>query len=157
MRISDCGMKSNHSAPPAYGRSAPRHRLAVSQPAHSTGCTLQTQHQATARALLTLIVWFITAQVAVAAPSLGQIMPRGGSRGTEIVVDFTGARLGGAQEILFHEPGITVKKLEQKNGKHVQVTLAIAADCPLGPHAMRVRTLRGLTELRIFTVRSQIS
>lgn len=79
-------------------------------------------------------------------------MPRGGARGTEIVVNFTGARLAGAQEILFHEPGITVKKLAQKNGKHIQVTLTIATDCPLGPHAMRVRTLRGLTELRIFTV-----
>lgn len=89
---------------------------------------------------------------AVAAPSLGQILPRGGTRGTEIAVNFTGARLAGAQEILFHESGIAVTKLEQVSASHVRATLKIAADCPLGPHAMRVRTERGLSELRVFTV-----
>ncbi|MCZ6815380.1 MAG: PPC domain-containing protein [Planctomycetota bacterium] len=87
-----------------------------------------------------------------ASPDLRQIRPRGGGRGTEVVVDLTGTRLGAVQEVLYHEPGITTKALEQVNDKHVKATLTISPDCGLGPHALRIRTAVGLSQLCVFHV-----
>ncbi|MBX3412988.1 MAG: pre-peptidase C-terminal domain-containing protein [Pirellulales bacterium] len=87
-----------------------------------------------------------------ASPSLGSISPQGGQRGTELDVTFNGARLADAQEIYFYEPGISVVSLEAGNDKAVKVRLAIASDCRLGTHGMRVRTATGISELRTFSV-----
>lgn len=86
------------------------------------------------------------------APSLGSISPFGGQRGTEIDVTFGGARLSDAKDVYFYYPGITLKQLEVVNDNAVKVKLAIAADCRLGIHAMRVRTASGISELRTFMV-----
>lgn len=99
-------------------------------------------------ALSALLPGFVSA----AQPSLGGTSPRGGQRGTELVVDLQGARLEDAQEVLFYEPGIEVTKLEAPNGSVVKATLKIAADAPLGNHRLRVRTKSGVTELRPFSV-----
>lgn len=96
--------------------------------------------------------FFVAPGLVAGAPELGQIYPRGGSRGTEVVVDLTGNRLGTAQEILYHELGITTKSLEPVNDTQVKATLAISPDCPLGPHALRVRTAVGLSQLCVFHV-----
>ncbi|MFQ5424335.1 MAG: PPC domain-containing protein [Phycisphaerae bacterium] len=108
--------------------------------------------QAIKKPAATAMTFLAMAAATGAAPQLSQILPRGGTRGTEIVCDFTGARLDGTEEILFHEPGITVTKIEPVGGSRVKATLKIASDCPLGPHAMRVRTQAGLSELRVFSV-----
>ena len=75
----------------------------------------------------------------------------GAQRGTEVEVTFNGARLADAQEILFYSPGIAVTGLEAADNA-VKTKLAIAADCRLGQHAMRVRTASGTSELRTFYV-----
>ena len=87
-----------------------------------------------------------------AAPSLGSITPYGAQRGTEAEITFSGARLTDAQEILFYYPGITVSHFEVVNDNSVKTKLAIAPDCRLGIHAMRVRTATGVSELRTFMV-----
>jgi hypothetical protein len=86
-----------------------------------------------------------------ASPSVGSITPVGAQRGVETEVSFNGARLADAQEILFYSPGIEVKSLEAVDNA-VKVKLAIAPDCRIGQHAMRVRTASGTSELRTFYV-----
>ena len=86
------------------------------------------------------------------SPSLGSITPRGGQRGTEMVLTLSGARLADAQEVLFYSPGFSVSKLEVVNTNQVKVTVKIAADCRPGEHAMRLRTKSGISELRTFWV-----
>src|SRR5437763_1483631 len=101
-------------------------------------------------AFLLLFLAVVPAQAA--SPSLGGITPRGGQRGTELPVFFSGARLGDVQEILCYTPGFTVAKIDVVNDNQVKATIQIAPDCRLGEHAMRVRTATGISELRTFYV-----
>ena len=91
-----------------------------------------------------------TAQAA--SPALTSVLPRGGQRGTDVQVTFAGDRLADAQEILLYNPGLTVKDVKVVDPKQVKATLAIAADAPLGEHALRVRAASGISELRTFWV-----
>ncbi len=61
------------------------------------------------------------------------------------------ARLGDAQQIIFHEPGISVLSLEAQ-GEFVKARIAIAPDCRLGMHGLRIRTATGITNLHTFSV-----
>ena len=92
------------------------------------------------------------AQSLAFTPELDLIYPRGGQRGTEVQVEFSGERLEGVQEALFYEPGITLGSIEVKDPKHVIAKLAIAADAPLGEHKLRLRSPGGLTDLKTFWV-----
>ncbi len=104
------------------------------------------------RAVVALAALVLLAAPALAAsPSLGSISPNGAQRGTETEVNFNGARLADAQEILFYSPGITTASLEGADAT-VKTKLVIAPDCRLGQHAMRVRTASGISELRTFYV-----
>src|SRR5437763_2960275 len=88
-------------------------------------------------------------ELLAAAPVLSSIMPRGGQRGTEVVLTFGGARLADAQEIMCYTPGFQVTKLEAKDNQ-VLATVKVAADCTLGEHAFRVRTASGVSDLKTF-------
>jgi len=87
-----------------------------------------------------------------ASPSLAAVRPPGGQRGTEVEVNFTGARLADAKEVLVYEPGVTTTKLVVVNDGHVKATLKIAPDARLGLRDLRLRTATGLSELRTFSV-----
>ncbi len=102
-------------------------------------------------ALTALIVVFCVQTVQSASPSLGSITPYGAQRGTEVDLSFNGARLADAEEILFYDAGLEVKSLAAADGA-VAAKVAIAPDCRLGAHAMRVRTRTGITELRTIYV-----
>lgn len=93
-----------------------------------------------------------TSSASAAAPSLGSISPWGAQRGKEVEVQFNGARLSDAQEILFYYPGIKCTSLEVVNDNSVKSKLAIDPECRLGIHAVRVRTATGISELRTFMV-----
>src|SRR5688500_14739518 len=97
------------------------------------------------------LVW-IPPTANAANPSLGSISPPGGQRGTEVDVTFGGGRLADAQEIMLYYPGISVKKFEVKGDNQVITTLAIAPECRIGIHAMRVRTASGISDLKTFSV-----
>src|SRR3990170_3258285 len=91
-----------------------------------------------------------------AGPRLDHLQPQGGQRGTEVAVSLIGGRIGQEpQEILFYEPGIEVRGIERIDDNQTKATLAIAADCQPGIHALRVRTATGLTNLRTFHVGTQ--
>jgi hypothetical protein len=104
--------------------------------------------------------------VSAGTPKLARLTPPGGQRGTTVEVEFTGKHLEEPRDLLFYEPGITVESVEAvtkttaPNGKQVdvepglrvRVKLKIAADCPLGPHGLRLRTSDGLTEYHRFFV-----
>jgi hypothetical protein len=87
-----------------------------------------------------------------ASPGFGSTTPIGAQRGTEIEVQFNGDRLGDAQQIMLYEPGITVTHLEVAGPTAVKTKLAIAPDCRLGFHAMRIRTATGISNLRTFSI-----
>src|SRR5688572_12411133 len=89
------------------------------------------------------------AESAVAAdPQLARVMPRGATRGTEVELTLTGTNLADAQEILFYEPGITVKELKAADARNVKAKVAVAPDARLGEYRLRVRTATGVSPLR---------
>ena len=86
------------------------------------------------------------------SPSIGGVAPRGGQRGTEVELTFNGGRLLDAQEVLFYQPGLTVKELTVVNDGQVKAKVQIAPDAKLGEHPMRLRCASGVTEIRTFWV-----
>src|SRR4051812_38248329 len=101
--------------------------------------------------LLALAASLVAPSAFAAAPVLSAVYPRGGQRGTEMVVRFGGTRLGDAKEIMCYSPGFQVLKLDVKDDL-VLATIKIAADCKLGEHAFRVRTASGVSDLKNFWV-----
>jgi hypothetical protein len=107
------------------------------------------------RRTLLLAVFALTFGASTApasSPSLGAVRPLGGQRGTEVEVNFTGARLADAKEIIVYEPGITTTKLQVVNDGHVKATLKIAPDARLGLRDLRLRTATGISEMRSFSI-----
>ena len=103
------------------------------------------------RVAASLVALLLCGELQAASPTVTSVLPRGGQRGTEINLTLGGARLADAQEILWYEPGIAVSKLEAKDNQ-VVAAIKIAPDCPLGEHALRLRTATGVSELRTFWV-----
>ena len=89
---------------------------------------------------------------------LDTIFPNGGQRGTSLKVEFKGVGYGlsSPKDIVIDGPGgITVKDVKQLNINHVEATLDIAADAPLGRRWLRVLNERsGLTNFAYFVVGS---
>lgn len=103
-----------------------------------------------AAGLAALLVLGAVAQAA--SPDLQTSVPRGGQRGTEVRVTFTGNRLDDVQGLLFHYPGITAKDIKAIDSKKVEATLVIAPDCRLGEHHIRLRCKSGTSYARTFWV-----
>jgi hypothetical protein len=86
-------------------------------------------------------------------PRLNRIEPQGGQRGTEIQVDFFGGRIGvEPQEVVLYESGLEVQGLKRVDDNRVSAKVQIRPDCPLGRHALRLRTTSGISELMTFHV-----
>ncbi|MBL7042689.1 MAG: PPC domain-containing protein [Pirellulaceae bacterium] len=105
-------------------------------------------------ALLILSPVICPASVYASAPSLSGVTPYGFQRGTEVEASFTGARLTDAQEFMFYSPGIKVVELKAERDNLVKAKLALAPECRIGIHAVRLRTASGVSNLRTFTVGS---
>ncbi|MCB1077377.1 MAG: PPC domain-containing protein [Verrucomicrobiae bacterium] len=104
-------------------------------------------------AAIGLAAFFVSGDLLRAAnPIFSYPTPRGGQRGTEVKVTFTGDRIDDAQEVVFHYPGITFKDLKVVDPKKVEATLVIAPDARLGEHHLRLRCASGLTYARTFWV-----
>lgn len=100
---------------------------------------------------IALVVFAADWAVAV-APSFTTILPRGGQRGTEVEATVYGNNLSDAVDVMFHEAGLELLSMEVEDDKAVKVKLSIAADAPLGPQGLRVRTKTGVTNLQLFSV-----
>ncbi len=89
-----------------------------------------------------------------ASPGLSLVLPRGGQRGSTIEVRFIGDRLGDVREVLFYSTGFAVQKIEPvpNKPKEARATIAIAADCVLGEHKLRLVTATGISPLQTFWV-----
>jgi hypothetical protein len=102
------------------------------------------------RAVATLV---LTGVASAASPSLQSIMPRGAQRGTDAEFTLAGERLADVVEVFLNRPGVEVRSLTPaEDGKSVKLTLALAADCPLGEHYVRLRARSGLSEVKTFWV-----
>jgi len=101
------------------------------------------------RALLALV---LAGPALAQFPELSRVLPRGGQRGTTIEVTLTGKRLATARELLVTPEGVTVETLTSDGDGKVVARLALAADAPLGPRALWLRTAAGLTDLGTFHV-----
>ncbi len=114
--------------------------------------------QSTRRAAGAIVCGVVAAMLVIAprsmaaVPQLNGITPYGAQRGTEVEVQFNGDRFADAQQILFYEPGITVTHLESVAANAIKTRLAVAPDCRLGLHQLRVRTATGISNLRTFSV-----
>lgn len=99
----------------------------------------------------TLLAGTISAMAAY--PEFGGIQPRGGQRGTDVDVIFSGNRLADVEEIVSYNPSV-IKALEFKaeNPTTIKVKLHIEPNCPLGEQIFRVRTKSGISYARNFFV-----
>lgn len=116
--------------------------------------------------VLTAVLTFGSSACFAGSPRLIRITPPGGTRGSEVSVEFIGRYLDEARDVLFYEPGISLVSMEKVEtmiapngrsvpadpGTRVRVKLKIAADCTLGAHGLRLRTAEGLTEYHRFFV-----
>jgi hypothetical protein len=113
-----------------------------------------------------IVLVFIAAQADAGTPRLARLTPPGGQQGTTVEVEFAGHGLDQAREVLFYETGITAESFEAAEtttgpngrpqpvepGTRIRCKLKLAADCPLGPHGLRLRTSGGLSEYHRFFV-----
>lgn len=103
--------------------------------------------------LIALMLTGVAAPIASAVePQFNVVYPRGGQRGTTVDVTFRGNRLSDAIDVMFHDEGISLAELTPKDDNHFTAKLAIAPDCPLGTHALRVRTRTGISNMQFFSV-----
>ena len=87
------------------------------------------------------------------SPSLSSILPRGIPRGAETEVTLGGGNLADAVDIMFHDQGIElVSMTPNENGKQVKAVLRVAPDCPVGTHALRVRTRTGVSGIKVLSI-----
>ncbi len=103
-----------------------------------------------------LLLVFLLLSVALPAqsPTMDALYPMGGERGKEIEVTFYGRRIDDAEDLFFYRQGLHVLGVEKipKNTRSVKMRLRIDADCPLGAHPLRIRTKRGITNMKLFWV-----
>ncbi|MDX1946719.1 MAG: PPC domain-containing protein [Pirellulaceae bacterium] len=103
------------------------------------------------RLLPLLLIAVAIAPARAVEPAFASISPLGVQRGTEVEMTFGGQRLADIKQLLFYSPGFEVKKLEGADAS-VKATIAIAPDCRLGIHAIRLATNTGISNLKTFTV-----
>jgi hypothetical protein len=89
------------------------------------------------------------------APLLSMPAPMGVQRGTMLDLTLTGTNLAGPTAAWTSFPAKIVIPTENKNGSDntkLQIKMEVPADAPLGFHALRLATTRGMSNLRLFCV-----
>ena len=107
------------------------------------------------RVMVVLAGMLLTAcPVVAASPTLSLILPRGVQRGGDRELEFRGARLADAEEILFHgDDGLVVKSLASgSDGSSFRAVIHVPDTCPAGEQLVQVRTASGISEFRSFWV-----
>ncbi len=110
-------------------------------------------HRSRIPALSTAFLGLTSLGVLAAYPEFNSIQPRGGQRGKDVEVTFSGNRLADAEEIISYNPaGIKALEFKAENPTTLKVKLHIEANCQLGEQLFRVRTKSGLSYARNFFV-----
>ncbi len=90
-----------------------------------------------------------------AAPVLKPVAPHGAQRGTTIDLTLTGANLAEPTGLWLDFPAKVTIPPENNNGKDpakLLVRLEVPKDAPMGFHALRLATARGMSNTRLFCV-----
>ena len=92
------------------------------------------------------------------SPRVTRVTPPGGQRGTTVEIELLGRYLEQPREVLFYGHGISAEAIQPVTdekvdpGTRVRMRFTLAADCPLGPHGLRLRTAQGVSEYHRFFV-----
>lgn len=95
------------------------------------------------------------ATVAPQAPSINVPLPLGAQRGKSIELTLTGTNLTDPTGLWTGFPAQVTIPTDMNNGKDagkVRVKLDVAADAPIGVHAIRLATKNGISNLRMFCI-----
>lgn len=88
-----------------------------------------------------------------AAPKIDMPVPLGGQRGGQIEITLSGSNLAEPTALWCSFPAkVTFPETTTKEANKLKVRLEIAHDAPLGFHAVRLATMRGMSNTRIFCV-----
>jgi len=102
---------------------------------------------------LLAMVWAIAVGTAEAAyPAVRSMSPNGVQRGQEFTITFDGDRLADAEDILFYEPGFTLKEVVSAGSKKFVAKIVVAPDAALGIHRYRIRSRTGVSDMKLFSV-----
>jgi hypothetical protein len=115
------------------------------------------------RALVTTVLFWVACIARADAPILLAIEPPCGQAGTRQEVVLRGFRLADAEEVVCHEPGVSVEILGAaetwkpggegpKRREVLRAAITTAADVPPGNVYLRIRTRTGLSNPRSFHV-----
>jgi hypothetical protein len=91
-------------------------------------------------------------EILAAPPTVENVAPGIGQRGTEFSLILSGSRLTGPQELLLYSPGVKCTKLAATGENEVTATIQAAADCNLGEYPFRLRTKGGASEVHLFRI-----
>jgi Bacterial pre-peptidase C-terminal domain len=91
-------------------------------------------------------------QLIAGDPQINGLSPYGIQRGAEAALTISGTGLATTKEFLFYTPGLTLKSLEAAKDDTLKAVIAVAPDCNLGIHAIRIRSLGGVSNLRTINV-----
>lgn len=106
----------------------------------------------TFRSLLALVLLLSASTLFAASPRLSIILPRGAQRGKDTELTFSGRLLADVEEIMFYEPGFSVKEFKPVNGNSFKAVVSISPDARLGEQVCQVRTKTGISDFRTFFV-----
>ncbi len=90
-----------------------------------------------------------------AAPVLNQPFPMGMQRGTALDLTLTGSNLNDPVQVLTSFPASVTIPTENNNGKdagRLLVRLEVPKDAPLGWHTLRLATIHGVSNFRLFCI-----
>ena len=102
--------------------------------------------------ILLFLALFVFSLVSATEPVVESLLPRGGQLESEQEIIIKGKRLNDPQNIFFYKPGITLKEISSQNNKEIKATIKISKDTSLGQHELRIRTLKGVSNLVTFWV-----
>src|SRR5262245_39450769 len=94
----------------------------------------------------------VSSAAVAASPSVESVSPGVGQRGTEFQLKLIGAGLTAAADVMLYSPGVECEELKPGSDNELLIRLKAAADCPLGMHAFRIRSSKGIWELRTFHI-----
>ena len=104
----------------------------------------------TFRSLLAFALVMSASTLFAASPRLTIILPRGAQRGMDTELTFSGSLLADVEEIMFYEPGFSVKEFKPVNGNSFKAVVSVSPDARLGEQVCQVRTKTGISDFRTF-------
>jgi hypothetical protein len=104
------------------------------------------------RSLLALALVMSASTLFAASPRLTIILPRGAQRGKDTELTFSGRLLADVEEIMFYEPGFSVKEFKPVNANSFKAVISVSPDARLGEQVCQVRTKTGVSDFRTFFV-----